>query len=104
MDADDDGDDQEEDETTVATHLLRFCRGLLSPGGIADGCADQVHPLHGGVHANLYNNLWGTAFPQWYDRTTAWLAFRFLADGGRMFDVLSRETHNKPSSISVEHC
>eukprot|EP01051_Picozoa_sp_SAG22_P005795 SAG22_NODE_357_length_11761_cov_2.572115_2_plen_431_part_00 len=48
-------------------HLLRFCRGSLSPGGITDGCADRVDPLNGGVHANLYNNLWGTAFPQWYD-------------------------------------
>lgn len=48
-------------------HLLRFCRGSLSPGGITDACADKVDPLHGGVHANLANNLWGTAFPQWYD-------------------------------------
>lgn len=47
-------------------HLLRFCRGSFSPGGITDACADKVDPLNG-VHANLYNNLWGTAFPQWYD-------------------------------------
>ena len=48
-------------------HLLRFCRGSFSPGGITDACADEIDPLNGGVHANLYNNLWGTAFPQWYD-------------------------------------
>ena len=74
-------------------HLLRFCRGSFSPGGITDACTDKVDPLNGGVHANLYNNLWGTAvrlivslcvhfevcklthlkmrdslqFPQWYD-------------------------------------
>ena len=48
-------------------HLLRFCRGSFSPGGITDACADVVDPLNGGIHANLYNNLWGTAFPQWYD-------------------------------------
>ena len=43
------------------------CRGSFSPGGITDACADAVDPLNGGIHANLYNNLWGTAFPQWYD-------------------------------------
>lgn len=48
-------------------HLLRFCRGTLSPGGITDACADAIDPVRGGVHANLFNNLWGTAFPQWYD-------------------------------------
>ena len=50
-------------------HLLRFCRGSLAPGGITDACADadKMNVVAGGVHANLYNNLWGTAFPQWYD-------------------------------------
>jgi hypothetical protein len=48
-------------------HLLRFCRGSLSPGGVTDACADVVDPVVGGIHANLHNNLWGTAFPQWYD-------------------------------------
>ena len=50
-------------------HLLRFCRGTLSPGGITDACADadKMDVVQGGIHANLLNNLWGTAFPQWYD-------------------------------------
>ncbi len=30
--------------------------------------------LRGGMHVNLYNNLWGTAFPQWYDED---MQFRF---------------------------
>jgi hypothetical protein len=28
---------------------------------------DPLDLVHGGFHVNLYNNLWGTAFPQWYD-------------------------------------
>eukprot|EP00932_Pfiesteria_piscicida_P016321 SRR837773.3250.p1 GENE.SRR837773.3250~~SRR837773.3250.p1 ORF type:complete len:221 (-),score=65.49 SRR837773.3250:84-716(-) len=27
---------------------------------------DQPDALGGGMHFNLHNNLWGTAFPQWY--------------------------------------
>merc|ERR1719204_1435775 len=34
-------------------HLLRF------------GSETRVPPS--GLHFNVYNNLWGTAFPQWYD-------------------------------------
>jgi len=34
-------------------HLLRYNDELPAP--------------EGGMHANLHNNLWGTAFPQWYD-------------------------------------
>src|ERR1035438_8608710 len=31
--------------------------------------------MRGGIHVNLYNNLWGTAFPQWYDQD---MRFRFV--------------------------
>lgn len=31
--------------------------------------------MHEGVHVNLYNNLWGTAFPQWYGSD---MRFRFV--------------------------
>jgi hypothetical protein len=40
---------------------------------VAPGRADLLRfdddplPLEQGMHVNLYNNLWGTAFPQWYD-------------------------------------
>merc|ERR1712080_591617 len=34
-------------------HLLRF--------------NDKLPDVAGGMHANIMNNLWGTAFPQWYD-------------------------------------
>ena len=27
---------------------------------------DDQPPPSGGVHFSLHNNLWGTAFPQWY--------------------------------------
>jgi len=37
-------------------HLLRYSSG-----------DEQPNVLNGGVHANIYNNVWGTAFPQWYD-------------------------------------
>ena len=42
---------------------------LVAPGA-AQLLRFDDHPLdlvRGGVHVNLYNNLWGTAFPQWYD-------------------------------------
>jgi hypothetical protein len=32
-------------------------------------------PLAGGVHVNLYNNVWGTNFPMWYDDDAR---FRFV--------------------------
>jgi len=32
-----------------------------------------------GVHVNLYNNLWGTAFPQWYEQD---MRFRFVIRPG----------------------
>ena len=45
-------------------HLLHFCRER-GWGGTAN--CNQTNPVKGGMHANLHNNLWGTAFPQWYD-------------------------------------
>jgi len=45
---------------------------LVSPGDIDhllryDDHDSRPDALAGGMHANLMNNLWGTAFPQWYD-------------------------------------
>jgi hypothetical protein len=37
-------------------HLLRYSENNATPD-----------PLRGGMHSNLFNNAWGTAFPQWYD-------------------------------------
>jgi hypothetical protein len=40
---------------------------LVAPGQRALLVFDNQQPdMHEGVHVNLYNNLWGTAFPQWY--------------------------------------
>ncbi len=42
-------------------HLLRF---------------DNEQPdMREGIHVNLFNNLWGTAFPQWYEQD---MRFRFV--------------------------
>ncbi len=43
---------------------------ISSPPAPRSSCASTTTPStssDGGVHVNLYNNLWGTAFPQWYD-------------------------------------
>ena len=42
---------------------------LLSPGDTAHLLRyndEQPDAVRGGMHFNLHNNLWGTAFPQWY--------------------------------------
>ena len=58
---------------------------LVSPGDIDhllryDDHDSQPDAVRGGMHANLMNNLWGTAFPQWYDDDGS---ARFeLVDGG----------------------
>ena len=36
---------------------------------------NQQPDMREGVHVNLYNNLWGTAFPQWYGSD---MRFRFV--------------------------
>lgn len=48
---------------------------LIAPGrrALLHHDNEPVDPT-GGMHVNLYNNLWGTAFPQWYDQD---MAFRF---------------------------
>ncbi len=48
---------------------------LCAPGSPALLEFDDVQPdLRGGVHFNLYNNIWGTNFRSWYDEDTS---FRF---------------------------
>lgn len=36
---------------------------------------NELPDMREGVHVNLYNNLWGTAFPQWYEQD---MRFRFV--------------------------
>jgi len=36
---------------------------------------DEQSDLLGGIHFNLYNNVWGTNFPMWYEKDAR---FRFL--------------------------
>jgi hypothetical protein len=44
---------------------------LVAPGERALLTFDnQPIDMRQGVHVNLFNNLWGTAFPQWYDDNT----------------------------------
>ncbi len=55
--------------------LIMLDAHLVSPGGRnLLRFDDEPLDLSGGMHVNLYNNLWGTAFPQWYDRD---MRFRF---------------------------
>jgi hypothetical protein len=49
---------------------------LVSPGQRGLLVFDnQLPEMHEGVHVNLFNNLWGTAFPQWYGDD---MRFRFV--------------------------
>jgi hypothetical protein len=49
---------------------------LVSPGQRGLLVFDNHPPeMHEGVHVNLFNNLWGTAFPQWYGDD---MQFRFV--------------------------
>ncbi len=49
---------------------------LVAPGQRALLVFDNQQPdMREGVHVNLYNNLWGTAFPQWYGDD---MRFRFV--------------------------
>jgi hypothetical protein len=49
---------------------------LVSPGQRGLLVLDNHPPeMREGVHVNLYNNLWGTAFPQWYADD---MRFRFV--------------------------
>jgi len=49
---------------------------LVSPGQRGLLVFDNNVPeMQEGVHVNLYNNLWGTAFPQWYGND---MRFRFV--------------------------
>lgn len=49
---------------------------LIAPGQRSLLNFNNKQPdMRAGVHVNLYNNLWGTAFPQWYGRD---MQFRFV--------------------------
>jgi hypothetical protein len=49
---------------------------LVAPGQRSLLKFDNTQPqMSHGVHVNLYNNLWGTAFPQWYGDD---MRFRFV--------------------------
>jgi hypothetical protein len=51
---------------------------LVAPGQRALLVFDNRRPdMREGVHVNLYNNLWGTAFPQWYGGD---MRFRFTIE------------------------
>jgi hypothetical protein len=49
---------------------------LLAPGEPSLLNATNRQPSLGrGIHANLYNNVWGTNFPMWYEEDAR---FRFV--------------------------
>jgi hypothetical protein len=53
---------------------------LIAPGrpSLLD-FPDQQPDLSGGIHCNLYNNVWGTNFPMWYEEDAR---FRFVLHFG----------------------
>jgi hypothetical protein len=55
-------------------------RPLVVPGqrSLLDFNNNQID-MREGVHVNLYDNLWGTAFPQWYEQD---MRFRFVIRPG----------------------
>ena len=63
-------------DTTGALRVDSLDAHLVSPGTRALlEFDDDPLDLAKGMHVNLYNNLWGTAFPQWYDQD---MRFRFV--------------------------
>ncbi|MEZ4637949.1 MAG: DUF5054 domain-containing protein [Caldilineaceae bacterium] len=49
-------------------HIETWDAALMSPGAPKLLNFQNKNPdLRGGVHFNLYNNVWGTNFPMWYD-------------------------------------
>lgn len=65
-------DGAELQDGTDAFRIRTLDTALVAPGGIHNLLrysenGTQPDPVGRGMHANLHNNLWGTAFPQWYD-------------------------------------
>ena len=53
---------------------------LIAPGEPALlNFTNRFASLRGGVHVNLYNNVWGTNFPMWYEDDAR---FRFTLSFG----------------------
>jgi hypothetical protein len=59
-------------------NITTYDAALVCPGERKLLCFDnQFAPLDGGMHFNLYNNIWGTNFPMWYEEDAK---FRFELD------------------------
>jgi hypothetical protein len=49
---------------------------LIAPGKLSLlDFPDEQPDLFEGIHCNLYNNVWGTNFPMWYEEDAR---FRFV--------------------------
>ena len=61
--------------TTESFRITPIDGGLYAPGrrALLQFDNESIRPGRG-VHFNLFNNLWGTAFPQWFDDD---MRFRF---------------------------
>jgi hypothetical protein len=63
-----------------ACRILSADAPLVAPGEPALLQFDNRQPpLRKGMHFNLYNNIWGTNFPMWYDEDAAFM-FRVVFD------------------------
>ena len=78
------------DDGKTAIELRTLDAPLVAPGERSLLDFNNRQPRSGALHFNLYNNLWGTNFPQWYDENAR---FRFsLAPG------LSRRSSHQSDS------
>jgi len=70
------------DDTTtpIALSITSLDANLVAPGDtnhLLNFDGGRLPDLEGGMHFNIFNNLWGTAFNQWYDDNAQ---FRFTLD------------------------
>jgi hypothetical protein len=63
-------------DTTDQLDIESLDAPLVAPGAPALLRFPDIQPdMQGGMHFNLYNNVWGTNFPMWYDEDAR---FRFI--------------------------
>ena len=67
-------DEARYDDGKITIELRTLDTPLVAPGERSLLDFNNRQPRSGALHFNLYNNLWGTNFPQWYDENAR---FRF---------------------------
>ena len=75
------GDGAYYEDSLGSFRLTTLDAALIAPGkpSLLDFDMDHAPDLSGGVHVNLYNNIYGTNFPMWFQGSSR---FRFRIDIG----------------------